>query len=320
MKRRYLVYLILTFALLINISCISHFDESYSYTEPIGRLTDIDSKYGDIHKMLAYNNEYIDDYESCLFKEDHNINKINTDVTAPTIKFKKTLTTTVGKKINLLKNVTVTDNSNEEITATVEGNYDFNKVGTYKLKYVAIDSNNNRTEEEFKLIVKDNVVTTTQPVVETQVEQPTVYVPTNTNVRQNIVEIARSQLGNVGGQPYWSWYGFNGRVEWCATFVSWVANQAGVLYTHVPKFAGVGTGVRYFKSKGQWKNRSYIPSPGDIIFFDYNYDGRNDHVGIVESVADGKVYTIEGNSSNACKNRSYPVGGRMISGYGVPEY
>ena len=44
-----------------------------------------------------------------------------------------------------------------------------------------------------------------------------------------IVTVALSQVGNVGGQPYWSWYGFNSRVEWCACFVSWCANECGYI-------------------------------------------------------------------------------------------
>ena len=54
-----------------------------------------------------------------------------------------------------------------------------------------------------------------------------------------IVTVALSQVGNVGGQPYWSWYGFNSRVEWCACFVSWCANECGYIDAGViPKYAG----------------------------------------------------------------------------------
>ena len=68
----------------------------------------------------------------------------------------------------------------------------------------------------------------------------------------NIVQIALSQVGNVGGQPYWSWYGFNSRVEWCACFVSWVANQAGYIESNIiPKFAGCQNGLIGLK---QWDN------------------------------------------------------------------
>ena len=44
-----------------------------------------------------------------------------------------------------------------------------------------------------------------------------------------IVTVALSQIGNMGGEPYWSWYGFNSRVEWCACFVSWCANECGYI-------------------------------------------------------------------------------------------
>ncbi len=76
------------------------------------------------------------------------------DTTKPEISFKKEITTKVGAKIDLLKGVTVKDNSNEELTATVVGDYDFNKEGTYSLKYVAKDSSDNIAEEEFTLKVE----------------------------------------------------------------------------------------------------------------------------------------------------------------------
>ena len=324
MKKRYKVYYILTVALLANLICLLNFDYSYSIQDnALGLAEDLYDR--NPNRLIAYNiNTSYEEYDNaCGFKGELTENTEVIDIIAPVIKGnKKTLKTTQGKEINLLKGIKVTDNSGEKINATVEGSYDFNKPGTYNLKYVAVDSKNNKTEVDFKLIVNKKQVIT-QPVVvntEQEVQESTVIVPKSSNTRQNIVDIAKSQVGNIGGKPYWSWYGFTGRVEWCATFVSWVANQAGVLYSHVPKFAGVGTGVRYFKSQGQWQGRSYTPSPGDIIFFDYNYDGRTDHVGIVEKAEGGTVYTIEGNSTNQCKQRTYAVGSRSIAGYGVPNY
>ena len=140
-----------------------------------------------------------------------------------------------------------------------------------------------------------------------------------------IVEVARSQIGNVGGEPYWSWYGFTERVEWCACFVSWCADQCGYIDAgSVPKFAGCINGVEWFKDRGQWIGNSFEPSPGMIIFFDWDdedgQDGNADHVGIVEKVENGRVYTIEGNTSDSCRQRSYPVGYYQILGYGVPDY
>ena len=142
-----------------------------------------------------------------------------------------------------------------------------------------------------------------------------------------IVTVALSQIGNVGGQPYWSWYGFNSRVEWCACFVSWCANECGYIDSGViPKFAGCVNGVQWFKDRGQWQDGSFEPSAGQIIFFDWDnkglsgpQDGQSDHVGIVEKCENGIVYTIEGNSGDSCRQRQYPVGYYEILGYGIPE-
>ena len=138
---------------------------------------------------------------------------------------------------------------------------------------------------------------------------------------QAIVEVALTQLGNQGGQPYWSWYGFNSRVEWCACFVSWCADQCGYIESGlVPKFAGCVDGANWFKSNGKWQDRTYEPKVGDIIFFDWEGDGTTDHVGIVEKCENGTVYTVEGNSGDACKQRQYAVGSSNIYGYGIPAY
>ena len=141
-----------------------------------------------------------------------------------------------------------------------------------------------------------------------------------------IVKVALSQVGNVGGEPYWSWYGFNSRVEWCACFVSWCFNECGYLDTGTaPKFAGCVGGVEWFRSREQWADNTVNPSPGMIVFFDWNdpngasgpQDGEADHVGIVEKCENGIVYTIEGNSGDACRQNQYPVGYYEILGYGI---
>ena len=138
---------------------------------------------------------------------------------------------------------------------------------------------------------------------------------------QAIVEVALTQLGNEGGQPYWSWYGFDGRVEWCACFVSWCADQCGYLDSGiVPKFAGCVDGANWFKGNGQWQDRNYEPTAGTIIFFDWENDGETDHVGIVEKCENGVVYTVEGNSGDACRQNQYRVGSSSIYGYGIPAY
>ena len=136
----------------------------------------------------------------------------------------------------------------------------------------------------------------------------------------NIVLIAKSQVGNVGGKKYWEWYGFNSRVSWCACFVSWVANESGDLDKTIPKFAGVSNGMTWFKNHDKWKGKSYTPSAGDIIFFDWDNDNDPDHVGIVEKVEGGKVYTIEGNSKDEVREKHYLQNYRCIFGYGIKSY
>ena len=138
---------------------------------------------------------------------------------------------------------------------------------------------------------------------------------------QAIVEVALTQLGNEGGQPYWSWYGFDGRVEWCACFVSWCADQCGYIESGIiPKFSGCVDDSNWFKGNGQWQDRNYEPQAGDIIFFDWEGDGETDHVGIVEKCENGVVYTVEGNSGDACRQNQYTVGSSFIYGYGCPAY
>jgi len=133
-----------------------------------------------------------------------------------------------------------------------------------------------------------------------------------------MIEIAESQIGNIGGEIYWRWYGFSSRVAWCACFVSWVADQAGFIDVGImPKFSSTSAGEQWFRGRGQWQGRGYTPSPGDIIFFDWDGDGAPDHVGIVERVEGGTVHTIEGNSSDSVRRRNHSLDSNRILGYGV---
>ena len=134
-----------------------------------------------------------------------------------------------------------------------------------------------------------------------------------------IVDIAKRQVGNVGGQPYWSWYGFNSRVEWCACFVSWCYGQMGL---SEPRFAACQSqGIPWFTSRGQWGARGYENiAPGDAIFFDWDLDGSADHVGLVIGRDGNRVYTVEGNSGDACKIKSYPLDYACIKGYGLMNW
>ena len=135
-----------------------------------------------------------------------------------------------------------------------------------------------------------------------------------------IVDVALSQVGNVGGEPYWSWYGFTNHVEWCACFVSWCADQCGYLDSGAyPKFSGCVFGMQWFQQRSLWLDGSTEPAPGMLIFFDWaTRDGVPDHVGIVEKVEDGIVYTVEGNSRDMCRQKQYSLGSSVILGYGMP--
>ena len=146
------------------------------------------------------------------------------------------------------------------------------------------------------------------------------YAPDTTPL---LVGVAASQIGNVGGEPYWRWYGYTERVEWCACFVSWCANQCGYIDAGIiPKFSNCEWGASWLKEHNQWADRSITPTSGMLIFFDWveesgSRDGRADHVGIVAKVENGRVYTIEGNSGDSCREQSYPLENQWILGYGM---
>lgn len=139
---------------------------------------------------------------------------------------------------------------------------------------------------------------------------------------EDILQVALLQLGNEGGEPFWSWWGYTSRVDWCAIFVSWCANECGYLEKDLfPKFQGVGTGLQWFKDRGQFRDPDmYEPMPGDIIFIDWaddGFDGLGDHVGIVEKVEGGCVWTVEGNRTDSVSKGVYGLQSQVIIGYGV---
>lgn len=136
---------------------------------------------------------------------------------------------------------------------------------------------------------------------------------------QAMIDLALTQIGQVGGQPYWSWYGFSSRVEWCATFVSWCMNKQG--HGEV-RFASCNwEGVPSFKDAGRWASGGYTDVvAGDVIFFDWNGDGKAQHVGLVVGTDGEFVYTVEGNSGDTCKTKKYSLNSSVILGYGLMNY
>lgn len=158
---------------------------------------------------------------------------------------------------------------------------------------------------------------------------------------RDMIEIAQSQVGylekatnanlesftgNAGRNnytKYGAWYGMNGQ-PWCDMFISWCADQVGET-KNVGKYAYVPSHVAFFKQRGQYFTRgAKTPRAGDIIFF-----GDADHIGLVENVSNGYVYTIEGNTSGTsgliangggvCR-KSYSLTSGYIMGYGRPSY
>lgn len=142
---------------------------------------------------------------------------------------------------------------------------------------------------------------------------------------QRALQHARSQIGvrertgRNDGTPATRYS--NGRREpWCANFVAWSYRKAGKpLPGNQRSLASVQYMEDQMKSAGKFHRGT--PKPGDIIFFKNRGGsdrGRGRHVGIVESVKNGRVHTIEGNSGNRVRRRSYPLSAWRISGYGRP--
>ena len=109
--------------------------------------------------------------------------------------------------------------------------------------------------------------------------------------------------------------------------LSFVTPPAEKLQNFFGVFLQFHIGVDRFKDRGLWQDNSYEPRPGDIIYFDWDnkgssgpQDGLADHVGIVEKVENGLVYTVEGNSGDSCRENRYAVGHYEIYGYGTPAY
>lgn len=141
-------------------------------------------------------------------------------------------------------------------------------------------------------------------------------------MRNKIIEIAEKEIGykeySNNHTKYGEWFGVQD--EWCAIFISWLANKVGILNTLIPKQAYVPTMVQWFKSKELFRIRGLFPQKGDIIFFDYNLNGTPDHVGIVEKCENGNIYTIEGNKSKQVMRCAYDVNNAGVYGFGLVQY
>ena len=145
---------------------------------------------------------------------------------------------------------------------------------------------------------------------------------------EKMMSIANQEVGYMEttysdgtfSSKYGEWYGMpNG--SWCAMFVSWCANQAGISTESIPKFASCNVGMQWFKNKNLWKEKTqYTPQSGDLIFLN-----NCTHVGLVEKFEDDIVYTIEGNASDSngenfgVRKKYYASTSSKILGYGQPD-
>ncbi len=158
---------------------------------------------------------------------------------------------------------------------------------------------------------------------------------TQSQLRSKVVSVAQSQVGYTGSSTYskyGEWYGYQG--GWCTTFVLWCFNQAGTscnadLYGNiVPSGGNCNSMISWYSSNGRYyKQGSYTPKAGDLVFFDWSGNGSSQHVGIVKSFSSGTLYTIEGNCSGCVKSREYTSDGSKpynnissVMGYGAPDY
>ena len=140
-----------------------------------------------------------------------------------------------------------------------------------------------------------------------------------------LVNLALSQLGNEGGEKFWRWAGLDSRCAWCALFVSWCADQTGLIGTQIPYFSFVSDGVEWYQNNEKWidgtevnsSNCEQLIQPGMLIFFDWEPDGYPNHVGIVTSVSDGYIHTVEGNKSDAVAEGTYSADSVNVFGFGV---
>jgi murein DD-endopeptidase MepM/ murein hydrolase activator NlpD len=137
---------------------------------------------------------------------------------------------------------------------------------------------------------------------------------------QAVIDLALTQVGNAGGRPYWSYVGFSSRVAWCGIFAHWSYHVAGYGsgYAQSGNNFYAPTLDAWFKGAGTFRQPGYTDTaPGDVIFFDWEGDGRPNHVGLVIGRDANRVYTVEGNSRDSVRIKSYPLDSAAIYGYGL---
>lgn len=155
----------------------------------------------------------------------------------------------------------------------------------------------------------------------------------NIDTMEIFMHIAESELvnniGKKGGDKYRIWYsGKADGLNWCATFVSWCANEAGIINVAIPKFQSCDAGIDWFKNQNvfhytnEYGGDNYLPKRGDIIFFCKGNKNDSTHVGIVGNFDGQKIITVEGNSNDSVASREYDISNpkKTILGFASPNY
>ncbi len=140
-----------------------------------------------------------------------------------------------------------------------------------------------------------------------------------------LINIALNEKGYRGGEKYWRWYGFNKHAAWCACFVSWCSDRAGLIAEgRVPRYALCANGIRWFRTRKRFISVRELGSAGMIIFYDrrsgsgLGQDGISDHTGIVTGGDREFIYTVEGNWGDKVALRKVRRDDPSIMGFGVP--
>lgn len=142
--------------------------------------------------------------------------------------------------------------------------------------------------------------------------------------RKEIIKFAKQFLGYTEGENndtiFGDWYGLPHQ-PWCAMYVSYCSVNSGISEDIVPRFASCTTGFRTFENMGVATREHIEPQEGDIIFFIWSKgEATPDHVGLVEKVENGRIYTIEGNRSDKVQEFDYDLDSWQIYGYATPNY
>ena len=140
-------------------------------------------------------------------------------------------------------------------------------------------------------------------------------------MKNKIIELAKAQLGN-DYNTYCKDMGYSYRIEWCACFISWLAEELDITDI-IPVDMSCNSQIAKFKDMGVWHTDKNFQT-GDILYYDWDISGDADHVGIIEKVAGNTLTVIEGNNGNypndRVRRREISSASSLIYGYARPKY